>query len=221
MTVNLLVAVLTDLVAIVLLAAVIYYRRHRRSDLLLAYISLNLGVLAVTIALSSVMATTVEAGIGLGLGLFGVLSIIRLRSDQITQAEIAYYFVSLVLGLVAGLNPAAIWVTPVIALILLTAMFVVDHPRVSGATRRQIITMDAAYLDEGELTNALARRLGARVYRVIVHEVDLVRDTTVVDVRYRMAHPVMPARTAPYGQAKQLAESGDTRVQQPHWERVP
>src|SRR5699024_5033442 len=67
-----------------------YFRRHQRRDLMLSYAALNAGVLAVTTMLAS---GSVSAG--LGLGLFGILSIIRLRSDSITQAEIAYYFTAL------------------------------------------------------------------------------------------------------------------------------
>jgi hypothetical protein len=81
-TTSLLVALATDLVAIALLAYLIYFRRYYRRDLLLAYVALNVGVLAVTILL-----TGAQAGIGLGLGLFGILSIIRLRSDQITRSR--------------------------------------------------------------------------------------------------------------------------------------
>src|SRR6188472_3171662 len=85
-----------DLVAITVVAT-LYFRRHQRRDLLLAYVALNVGVLSVTAMLS-----TASVGVGLGLGLFGILSIIRLRSDAITQEEIAYYFVALALGLLAG-----------------------------------------------------------------------------------------------------------------------
>ena len=45
------IAVGTDLVAIVILAYVLYFRRHRRRDLLLSYVALNIGVVAVTSAL--------------------------------------------------------------------------------------------------------------------------------------------------------------------------
>ena len=85
-----------DLVAITLVAAM-YFHRHQRRDLLLAYVALNIGILSVT-----AMLTSASVGVGLGLGLFGILSIIRLRSDSITQEEIAYYFVALALGLLAG-----------------------------------------------------------------------------------------------------------------------
>jgi len=40
------------------------------------------------------------------------LSIIRLRSDAITQEEVAYYFISLALGLINGLRLPAWWIDP-------------------------------------------------------------------------------------------------------------
>jgi hypothetical protein len=72
-----------DLAAIFLLAYVLYYRRHRRSDLLLAYVSLNVGLF---VAIS--LLTTVRVDIALGFGLFAILSIIRLRSNTVTQEEL-------------------------------------------------------------------------------------------------------------------------------------
>ena len=92
-----------DLVAVLVLAMAVYYPRHRRADLVTAFIAVNVGVLAVTIVLSSSAAT-----VGLGLGLFGVLSIIRLRSDELGQHEIAYYFAALAIGLIGGLGTADI-----------------------------------------------------------------------------------------------------------------
>src|SRR5690625_2912176 len=121
---------LVDLVAIVVVVTC-YFRRHQRRDLLLAYVALNVGVLAVTTLLAS---GSVSAG--LGLGLFGILSIIRLRSDSITQEEIAYYFVSLALGLLAGLHPGQLWVTPSLSAVLVVAVLVADHPRLFPRARR-------------------------------------------------------------------------------------
>ena len=46
-----------------------------------------------------------EAGAGLGIGLFGILSIIRLRSSEITHEEVAYYFAALAARFLSGFQP--------------------------------------------------------------------------------------------------------------------
>ncbi len=170
-----------DLAAITLLAYGVYFRRHRRRDMLLAYVGLNVGVMAVTTALD-----TATVGTGFGLGLFGVLSIIRLRSSEISQEEVAYYFVSLAMGLLAGVTLDPSWAAPALMGVMIVVMFVADHPRLLVRYRHQIITLDAAYTDERELRVRLETLLCADIKQVTITRVDLVRDTTVVDVRYRL-----------------------------------
>lgn len=191
---SLAIAIATDLVSITILAYALYFRRHRRRDLLLSYIALNVGVLAVTVALSSV-----EVGIGLGIGLFGILSIIRLRSDQITQQEIAYYFVALALGLLAGLRPTPEWIAPALSALMLAVMFIVDSPRVAPRTRHHLLMLDRAYPDERELEEAVSALLNADLVRIEVLDLDLVRETTQVDVRYRARarRPAAPVEQSP------------------------
>ena len=174
-----------DLLAITVLSYGLYFRRHRRRDMPLAYVGLNVGVMA----LASVLAT-VSVGTGLGLGLFGVLSLIRLRSSEIAHEEVAYYFVALALGLIAGFTPDPQWVAPVLGALLVAVMYVVDHPALNRAHRRQVVRLDAAYTDEAQLVARLEELLGAEVTHLIVTETDLVRDTTEVDVRYRLRVPV-------------------------------
>lgn len=171
--------VAVDLVAILVLTYAVYFRRHRRSEMLLAYIGLNIGVLAVT----SVLATS-TVGAGLGLGLFGVLSIIRLRSSELAQEEVAYFFASLALGLIAGLQPDPWWIAPLFSAALIVVMLLVDSNPKTAGYRRQVVTLDTVYPDETQLTARLEDLLGGTVRRVVVQETDLVRDLQRVDVRY-------------------------------------
>src|SRR4051794_37320177 len=110
-------ALSVDVVAITVLVFLVYFRRHRRRDMLPAYIGLNVGVLAVTLTLTDVGIAT-----GVGLGLFGVLAIMRLRSSELSQEEVAYYFASLTIGLIAGLRPGAPWVAPTLAALVVAVM---------------------------------------------------------------------------------------------------
>jgi hypothetical protein len=113
-----------DLVAISVLTYGVYFRRHHRRDLTLGFVGVNVGLFAVATFIS-----TRPVGLALGIGLFALLSVIRLRSTQITQEEIGYYFVAVVMGLVTGLSPDEHWGTTIILTALLVAvMFVADHP---------------------------------------------------------------------------------------------
>ena len=171
-----------DLVAVVVLVFAIYFPRHRRRDMIVAFLGINVGVLGVTQALSS---TTVSAG--LGLGLFGVLSIIRLRSAEMDQNEVAYYFAALALGLLGGFSVDPSWLSPALMAAVLAAVFVGDHPNLFTRYRHQIIRLDRAYLDEREAVARLEELLGGTVRRITIRDVDLVNDTTHVDVRFEVS----------------------------------
>lgn len=170
-----------ELAAAALLVFGIYFPRHRRRDMILALLGINVGVLGVTQALTS---ATVSAG--LGLGLFGVLSIIRLRSTEMDQTEVAYYFAALTLGLLGGLSIEPAWVSPVLMAAVLTVVFVADHPALFGGYRHQTLRLDRAYLNEREAIASLEGLLDGTVRRLTIRNVDLVNDTTLVDVRFQI-----------------------------------
>ena len=183
---NLLLAI--DLIAIAVLTFGLYFPRHRRRDMVVAYLAANIGVLAVADALAS---STI--GAGLGLGLFGILSIIRLRSAELDQQEVAYYFVALALGLLAGISVTATWLTVVLMAAMLGALYVGDHPQLLGRYRVQTIMVDRAFTKEAALRSHLETVLDARIHRLTIRKVDLVRDTTSVEVRFE-SHADRPAR---------------------------
>lgn len=192
MTLTTLLLIGVDLAAAVLLSFGLYYRRHHRRDLVVAFLGVNVGVMAVAAVLG-----TAEVALGLGLGLFGVLSIIRLRSSEISQREVAYYFAALAIGLVSGLPQTDPW--PVIGLIalMLTVLWAADHPALLSRSRHQVVRLDRAIGDENELRDELAVRLGGTVTSLTVQELDLVNDTTLVDVRYRAAAVGVTPAVAP------------------------
>ena len=197
-----------DLVALMLLVGALYIPRHGRRDLVAAYIGVNVGVLAVTLLLS----TSENVGAGLGLGLFGVLSIIRLRSSSLAQGEVAYFFAALALGLLGGIKTHLIIVTILMALIL-ASLWVGDHPALMRRNRNQTVTLDRAISNENELITELEDLLGAQVRSVDLKSLDLVNDTTIVEVHYRLRPQSRTATPAP-PQAAQVHQAETPRV--PH-----
>lgn len=89
------------------------------------------------------------------------------------------------IGLINGLHPDPIWLSPALTFAMVLVMFVADHPAVGRRTMRQTVTLDVAYPQHDQLKIALGELLNAQVLRTVVLELDMVRDLTVVDVRFR------------------------------------
>jgi hypothetical protein len=168
-----------DIVAALVLVFAVYYRRHRRRDLVVAFLGINVGVLAVSAVLG-----TAEIAMGLGLGLFGVLSIIRLRSDEISQREVAYYFAALAMGLIAGLSSASVLLPSLLIALIVVVMWIADHPALLARSRHQTVRLDRA-----------------------------INDSTLVDVRYRVnVQPAdaLPGERAPHDGIRALSATRRT-----------
>ena len=181
-----------DLVAIFILTVPLYYRRHHRRDLLTAFAVLNIGVFAVASILGSA-----SIGIGVGMGLFGVLSIIRLRSTEISQYEVAYYFSALSIGLIAGLGSGDPLTSSALIALVLVVVALVDSRKILPASRQEEMRLDHAFTNEDELARHVEKLLGATVTNLRVISVDLVNDTTLIDVRWVRDKHSQPTQTEP------------------------
>ncbi len=168
-----------DLAAIAVLVFGLFLPRHRRPELVVAFLTVNVGVMAVAAALA-----TSTIGAGLGLGLFGILSIIRLRSEELSQSEIAYYFAALALGLLAGIDQTPSGVDIALMASVLAAVAVGDRLLAGRATVHQQLLLDRALTDQTALLAHVESLLGTRVLSARAVRTDLVNDTTLVDVRH-------------------------------------
>ena len=173
-----------DLVAVAALVYGLFHPRHRRMDLVVVYAMFNVGVF---LALSVIVAG--EVSMGVGLGLFAVLSIVRLRSEPFSNRELAYFFVALVIALVCALDIGHPAYAGLLAGIALLAAWAIDHPRLSRPTRRLEVTLERVFSDDAELREHLRERLRAPVLAVTVREVDYVRETMRLDVRVGEEEP--------------------------------
>jgi Domain of unknown function (DUF4956) len=176
-----------DALAIAALVYGLFLPRHRRMDLVVVYAMFNIGLF-----LALVVIASGRVSLGVGFGLFAVLSIVRLRSEPFSNRELAYFFVALVIALVCAIdlgNPAY---AGVLAGLALLAAWAIDHPRLTRPTRRLEVMLELAFSDPEALRNHLEERLNARVTEVSVREIDFVRETTRATVTC-LAEP----RTAP------------------------
>jgi hypothetical protein len=168
-----------DLAAVAVLVHAIFLPRHRRADLGVTYALFNVGLfLALTVIAGG------EVSIGVGFGLFAVLSIVRLRSEPFSNRELGYFFVALVLALVCAIDAGPLELSAALAAVALAAAWVLDHPRVSRPAPRVELLLELVFADDEALRRHLEERLAARVVDVSVSEIDYVRETTRACVSY-------------------------------------
>lgn len=169
---------LVDLAAISALALGLHYRRHGRRDLVVLYVLFNVGLFLALVAISAA-----GIGLGVGFGLFAVLSIVRLRSETFSHAELGYAFVGLVIALVCGVDlgtPAAAAGLSAVALI---AAALIDHPRLLRANQYVEVTVELVFADRDALRRHLEERLSVTILSVELLEIDYVRETTRAALR--------------------------------------
>jgi hypothetical protein len=70
--------------------------------------------------------------------------------------------------------------------LILVVMFVADHPRLLRRYHQQLLVLDGAITEPLVLVARLEQLLGARVHSTSVQRLDLVNDTTTVEVRYEL-----------------------------------
>lgn len=175
---DLLLRLLVDLCAIGILDLLVAWRRPQRG-LFMVFTAFNVGVF-------TLLAVIAERHIGpaVGFGLFALLSIVRLRSEPFSNAELTYFFCALVLALINGLRIDDVGFQIMLDAVLLATLFLVDHPSLYRPTARRMVTLDEIVTDDEVLRQRLSEDLGIDVIEVRIEDIDYVRDLTRVQLRY-------------------------------------
>jgi hypothetical protein len=133
--------------------------------------------------------SSVEFSLAAGFGLFAILALFTLRSEQITKIEITYFFGSISIAVISAvLGTSMSFVLLMLALVLVGA-YILDHPRILQSEERLRLTLDRipspALSDPEALRRELSDRLGVVVLSTNVRSVDYISEMVVIDVYYR------------------------------------
>lgn len=173
-----------NLVAMTLLMFGLYYRRYRDKELVTAAALFNIfafGVLAIL--------TSVEFSVAAGFGLFAILALFTLRSEQISKIEITYFFGAVALAVICSLKGTSLPFTAVVAVLVLLGAWVFDHPRMLKSVDGVKVTLDKidpeAVRDPARMRADLSARLGVEVTAYQITALDFVTDMARISVFYR------------------------------------
>ena len=130
-----------DSVVMLLLVGLLYRPRQSVPSMPLVLASLNAGLFAALAAI-----TGGEFAAGIGFGLFGLLSLLRLRSAAFTIKDVAYTFIALILALVNGLPDRDYALLGIINVALLLVVLIADDTRSQPASRVMRLTLEPTWL---------------------------------------------------------------------------
>ena len=170
-----------DILAMLVLVGVLYRSQQSVPSMPLVLSSLNIGLFA---ALAAITQGNFNAAIGFGL--FGLLSMLRLRSAAFTIKDVAYTFLALIIGLINGLPERPFVLLIVVNVGLLLVVAITDTTRNEAPTRVMRLTLEHAYSDPVEVRTALEQKLGVTITSIVIEEIDFVRETTQLTVSYEV-----------------------------------
>jgi hypothetical protein len=167
-------ALAVDIVAIGVLALGLPFPRHGRRDLVVLRVVFNVGLFAAVVVIAD---GNVAAAVGFGL--FAVLSIIRLRAETLANADIAYFFAAIVLGLVTAGDLGGVHGIAAHAALVVAAP-AASITRTLRQHERIEISFEFALADREALRRLVDERTGGRTVTVELLDVDYVREMTRV-----------------------------------------
>ncbi|WP_295808281.1 DUF4956 domain-containing protein [uncultured Nitratireductor sp.] len=173
-----------DVVAMTLLVFGLYYRRYHDKELVTAASLFNIFAFGVLSILSAV-----EFSLAAGFGLFAILALFTLRSEQISKVEITYFFGSVAIAVICAIpgTPLTI-VLAVVALVLLGA-YILDHPAILRSSDGVKITLDKidheALSQPEKMRRDLSERLGVDVMSYQITALDYINDMARMNVFFR------------------------------------
>ncbi|MCU0911378.1 MAG: DUF4956 domain-containing protein [Rhodobacteraceae bacterium] len=173
-----------NIVAMTLLVFGLFYLRYRDKELVTAASLFNIFAFGVLSILGSV-----EFSLAAGFGLFAILALFTLRSEQISKIEITYFFGSVAIAVICSIQGTTLpFVVVVVGMVLLGA-YVFDHPRILKSVDGIKITLDK--IDPDALSNPtkmrtdLSSRLGVQVMSYQIVALNYITDMAQINVFYR------------------------------------
>lgn len=175
---------LIDAVAMVLLLFGLYYRRYRDKELATTASMFNIFAFCVLTILSSV-----EFSIAAGFGLFAILALFSLRSEQISKIEITYFFGSISIAVICSVQGTTLPFVAMVAGLVIAGAYILDHPAILKSAAGVKITLDKidehALSDPALMRTDLSKRLGVDVMSYHIDQLDYINDMARISVFFR------------------------------------
>lgn len=166
----------------------LYFKKSQRRDFYFTFMLIAMAIFFIVFFMIFVLEDMKgKTSMGVGIGLFGIFSIMRYRTDTMPVREMTYLFVIIALSLVNAVSVNVplfeVLLTNVIMLIAvwLCEMHLKSRPsKLVQYDRIELITPER----RPELIADLEKRLGVKVKNVEIGSIDFLRDMAMLRVSY-------------------------------------
>ncbi len=167
----------------------LYYRKSKRRDFYFTFMLISISIFFLVFFMIFVLEDMKgKAGIGLGIGLFGIFSIMRYRTDTMPVREMTYLFIIIALAVVNALASTMPLLELIITNIIVILAIIICEWRLKTENVK-LVQYDKIELispdKREELIADLKKRTGLDITKVEVGAIDFLRDMTVLRVHYR------------------------------------
>ena len=167
----------------------LYYKKSRRRDFYFTFMLISIAIFFLVFFMIFVLEDMkAKTSIGIGIGLFGIFSIMRYRTDAMPVREMTYLFViislSVVNAIAASVSIVELLITNfivVVAISICESRLKIEPSKLVQYDRIELIKPEK----RKELKSDIEQRLGLSVKRIEVGAVDLLRDMAVLRVYYK------------------------------------
>ena len=167
----------------------LYYPKSKRRDFYFTFMLISIAIFFIVFFMIFVLEEMKgKTSLGIGIGLFGIFSIMRYRTDAMPVREMTYLFIIIALSLVNAISEGVPMLELGITnLIFLVAVWLCEiRLKVLPSKIIQYDKMDLIKPDrKDDLKTDLESRLGLDIVQVEVGAIDFIRDMAMVKIRYR------------------------------------
>jgi hypothetical protein len=164
-----------------------YYRKSNRRDFYFTFVLMTVAIFFLVFFMMGMERG--KATMGVGLGLFGIFSIMRYRTDTMPVREMTYLFLIVCLAVVHAMasdfgDLALVDIITVFSIWLCELKLKVQHSKLIQYDRVELIKPERY----DELVADLESRTGLHILKIDVGGIDFLKDSVVLKVTYEGGH---------------------------------
>lgn len=184
------IRLIIDLLSIILLVRLVYYRVYKKTELFFTFFIFNVIIFMICFLLNKV-----DLSMGAAFGLFAVFSMLRYRTEDISIKDMSYLFLVIAIGLIsavtkikgAGDDYEYIFIGIINAIIILISFLLESSFLIKKESVKIINYENIQFIHQDkhtELIEDIKKRTGIQIHRMSIMEIDFLKDSAKIKIYY-------------------------------------